>query len=193
MFEEFWRWACWSLQGLDGIDWTWLALDGVMTKAPLGGEQTGPNPTDRGKGGVKRSVLIEAHGVPLAVVVNGANRHDMKLIEATLGALMVPRPATTPDKPQGLCLDKGYDYEEVRELVAGFPGLYRPLAKSGRRAARHSRAVLPRAPLGGRTYTRLAEPVSGFVDSLGQEGRKLSRFCTSGLRHHHLAGDWPMG
>jgi putative transposase len=64
-------------------------------------------------------VLTEAHGIPLAVVVDGANRHDMKLVEATLTALMVPRPMPTSDKPQGLCLDKGYDYEEVRELVAG--------------------------------------------------------------------------
>ncbi len=119
VFEEFWRIGLLSLQALDGIDWSWLALDGAMTKAPLGGEKTGPNPTDRGKGGVKRSVLTEAHGVPLAVVVDGANRHDMKLVEATLSELMVPRPAPTPDKPQGLCLDKGYDYEEVRELVAG--------------------------------------------------------------------------
>jgi hypothetical protein len=64
-------------------------------------------------------VLTEAHGIPLAVVVDGANRHDMKLVEATLTALMVPRPRPTSDKPQGLCLDKGYDYKEVRELVAG--------------------------------------------------------------------------
>ena len=63
-------------------------------------------------------MLTEAHGIPLAVVVDGTNRHDMKLVEATLIALIVPRPAPTPDKLQGLCLDKGYDYDEVRELVA---------------------------------------------------------------------------
>jgi len=34
-----------------GIDWAWLAADGAMTKAPLGGEKTGPNPTDRAKKG----------------------------------------------------------------------------------------------------------------------------------------------
>ena len=55
-------------------------------------------------------MLTEAHGIPLAVVVDGANRHDMKLAEATLTDLMVPRPLPTLDKPQGLCLDKGYDY-----------------------------------------------------------------------------------
>jgi hypothetical protein len=47
-----------------------------MTKAPLGCDLTGPNPTDRAKRGVKRSVLVEGHGVPLGVAVDGANRND---------------------------------------------------------------------------------------------------------------------
>jgi hypothetical protein len=34
-----------------GIAWDWLAADGAMTKAPLGGAKTGPNPTDRAKKG----------------------------------------------------------------------------------------------------------------------------------------------
>src|SRR6266511_3774057 len=34
-----------------GIEWEWLALDGALGKAPLGGEETGPNPTDRAKKG----------------------------------------------------------------------------------------------------------------------------------------------
>ena len=36
---------------LQGIDWAWLSMDGAMTKVPLGGEDTGSNPTDRGKKG----------------------------------------------------------------------------------------------------------------------------------------------
>lgn len=83
----------------------------------MGGEATGPNPTDRGKLGVKRSLLTEARGIPLAVVVAGANRHDMKLVAATLSQLMATRPAPTPEEPQGLCLDKGYDYPQVADLV----------------------------------------------------------------------------
>ncbi len=45
MFGEFWRMELLSLQALHEIDWSWLALDGAMTKAPLGGKKTGPNPT----------------------------------------------------------------------------------------------------------------------------------------------------
>ncbi len=58
--------------------------------------------------------------MPIAVVVDGANRHDMKLVERTLEATMIQRPEPTPDRPQNMCLDKGYDYPEVRELVAAW-------------------------------------------------------------------------
>jgi putative transposase len=51
VFEQFWRHGLLKYDELKGIDWEWLALDGAMGKAPLGGEQTGPNPTDRAKRG----------------------------------------------------------------------------------------------------------------------------------------------
>jgi len=91
-------------------------MDGAMTKAPLGGECTGPNPTDRAKTGVKRSLLTEGRGIPLAVVIAPANRNDFKLVEATLEARMILPPAVS----QHLCLDKGYDYDEVREVASAY-------------------------------------------------------------------------
>jgi transposase len=84
------------------------------------GGKTGPNPTDRGKTGVKRSLLTEGHGIPVGLVIDGANRHDMKLVRATLESLIVPRPEPAPEQPQGLCLDKGYDYDDVRAIVLEF-------------------------------------------------------------------------
>ena len=73
------------------------------------GDQVGKNPTDRGKNGVKRSLVVEADGGPLGVVIAGANVHDAKLLKRTLQAIVVPRPRPTPRKKQHLCLDKGYD------------------------------------------------------------------------------------
>jgi putative transposase len=58
---------------------------------------------------VKRSLLVEAAGGPLAVVVAPANVHDTKLLARTLDAVIVERPAPQPSQPQHLCLDKGYD------------------------------------------------------------------------------------
>lgn len=120
VFLKLWQRGVAYFDELKGIDWDWLSMDGAMTKAPLGGEKTGPNPTDRGKGGVKRSLLTEGHGVPLGLVVAGANRHDMKLVRPTLESLVVARPEPTTDQPQGLCLDKGYDYDEVRDILREF-------------------------------------------------------------------------
>jgi len=121
VFANLWRIGLLRYDGTQGIDWDWLAMDGAMTKAPLAGTQmTGRNPTDRGKQGVKRSLLTEGAGIPLAVTMEGANRHDMKLVQSTLDAVMAERPAPTEDKPQGLCLDKGYDFDEVREIVKEF-------------------------------------------------------------------------
>jgi putative transposase len=105
---------------LHGIQWTWQAMDGAMTKAPLGGEATGKNPTDRAKLGTKRSVLTDGAGVPLGIVASGANTPDMKLVEATLASLPVERPTPTAADPQNLCLDKGYDFPQVRELVTAY-------------------------------------------------------------------------
>ena len=64
-----------------------------MTKAPLGGAGTGANPTDRGKKGTKRSILTDAKGIPLSVIVDGANRHDKMLVKKTLDAIIFERPS----------------------------------------------------------------------------------------------------
>lgn len=62
-------------------------------------------------------MLTEGRGIPLAVVTAGANRNDMKLLAATLDAVVIERPEPTEEQPQHLCLDKGYDYEECREAA----------------------------------------------------------------------------
>ena len=120
VFERAWVSALADYDEFVGVDWRWLSMDGAMTKAPLGGKKTGPNPTDRAKGGTKRSLLTEANGVPLAVVVAGANRNDFKLARETLESIVIARPKPTSVTPQGLCLDKGYDYSEVRDLADEF-------------------------------------------------------------------------
>lgn len=81
-------------------------------QGPKKGDLIGPNPTDRAKGGVKRSVLVETDGGPLGVVIAGANRPDVQLLAATLDACVVERPRPTARQEQHLCLDKGYDTDE---------------------------------------------------------------------------------
>ncbi len=64
--------------------------------------------------------MCDGSGIPLGVCVEGANRHDMKTVEETLESILAPRPQPTEEQPQNLCLDKGYDYDEVRDLVEEF-------------------------------------------------------------------------
>jgi transposase len=78
----------------------------------------GKHPTDRGKIGTQRRVLTDGGGVPLGVAVEGANRNDFKMARETLESIPVARPAPTPEQPQGMCLEKGYAVDEVRELLA---------------------------------------------------------------------------
>ena len=101
-----------------GIDWEWQAADTKLLAAPLGGEATGPNPTDLGKSGTKRHLLVDGRGVPLAFHLSAANRHDLKGLPRLLGpGLLAARPEPSERPPQHLCLDKAYDAEEADELL----------------------------------------------------------------------------
>ena len=113
VFQQAWALALDSYDLAVGIAWKWQALDGVITKAPLGGEATGPSPVDRAKSGTKRSVLSDGRGAPLAVVVAGANAPDKTLAVETLDRIPVERPAKVVYRLHHLCLDAGYDYEDV--------------------------------------------------------------------------------
>jgi hypothetical protein len=113
-----------ALQAYDrmiGLELDDLAVDGCITKAPGGGEAAGRSPVDRGKQGLKRSVVTDGAGIPLHVVSAGANRHDSPLLAPTLAGLdkldRLPEDATVH-------LDRGYDSNVTRALLdaLGFDG-----------------------------------------------------------------------
>src|SRR6516165_5920609 len=88
VFLQRWKAGVSRFDELQGLDGDWLSMDGAITKAPLGGDETGPNPTDRGKSGVKRSLLTEGQGVPVGLAVPGAHRHDMKMVRHTIASVV---------------------------------------------------------------------------------------------------------
>jgi transposase len=51
-----------------GLELSEVAVDCCITKAPCGGEKAGKSPVDRGKKGIKRSVVVDADGIPLGSV-----------------------------------------------------------------------------------------------------------------------------
>jgi len=95
------------------IAWKWQSVDSKSVPAPLGGAQTGRNPTDRGKRGSKIHILVDQRGAPLAVYISGANQHDKWFVDELVFSIVVRRPTVE----QHLCADKGYDYPDVHQFV----------------------------------------------------------------------------
>ena len=137
---------------------------------------------DRAKRGTKRSLLTEGSGVPVGLCVAGANKNDFKLFTETRWSIPVERPEPTVEKPQHLCLDKGYDYEQVRWLAEAFGftahlrsrGEETTAAKAGQKARRwpvertHSwmnrfRSVLTRWAKKEQNYLGLLHFVCGLI------------------------------
>lgn len=144
VFSKLWQAGLLAYDFFKGIDWKWLSMDGAMTKAPLGGEKTGPNPTDRGKKGVKRSILVDGRGVPLGLDVAGANRNDFKMAQATLQSIPIKRPSVKETGKQHLCLDKGYDYPEIDDLLETFE-FTAHIARKGEATQKAKRSVRKKA------------------------------------------------
>jgi transposase len=101
---------------LIGLELADIALDGCITKAPCEGEKAGRSPVDRGKRGIKRSMAVDASGIPLGTVSAPANRHDSPLLVPTLEAASEALGAL----PEGASvhLDRGYDSRLTRERLA---------------------------------------------------------------------------
>jgi len=97
-----------------GLDTAEVAVDCCIIKAPCGGHKAGRSPVDRGKRGIKRSVVVDAEGIPLGVVSAPANRHDSPLLAPTLEALEA---LGLPPEPVSVYLDRGYDSSLTRRLL----------------------------------------------------------------------------
>lgn len=118
VFYQLWKLGLLQAHLADGLDFSFQSIDGAITKAPLGGGATGPNPTDRGKGGTKRHLLTEAKGLPIGLTVTGANVHDIKQVEAVFESMPFEPPLPDEEHPQGFCGDMGYESAAVRASIA---------------------------------------------------------------------------
>lgn len=106
-----------ELQDADKIDWSYGAADSTKSRALGGGDDTGPNPTDRGKLGTKHHVLTDAQGIPLAVTVTGANAADVTQLLPLVDGIpdLSGKEADKPTLPEELYADRAYDSEPHRE------------------------------------------------------------------------------
>ena len=102
---------------MDSVVWRWQSIDAAMFKAPLAQEAGGPNPTDRGKKGSKRHLLVDGRGVPLSLVVIGANRHDLTQLDEVLRAITVKGETSSVRRSKHLCADDGYRGWRASEII----------------------------------------------------------------------------
>src|SRR3954453_12644739 len=108
-----------ALKRAGKLDADTVIVDGVTVRAFGGGEATGPSPVDRGKSGTKHALLVDRHGVPLAIRTAGASASDHRQILPVV--LDFPRVKGTPGRPKELpdelYADRGYDSEGTRALL----------------------------------------------------------------------------
>ena len=154
-----------ELNQADQIDWSRALIDASFAKAPEGGEDTGPNPTDRGKSGSKHHVLTDAQGIPLAATVTAANVNEVTQVFQVL-TNMPPvggKPGPKRQKPDRLQGDRGYDSEAVRRLLRWL-GITPILAERGEEHG---------SGLGG--FRWFVERTISWLHSFGRLRRRLDR------------------
>jgi transposase len=119
IFDELEQIALNAYDRIVGLDLADITVDGCIVKAPCGGEAAGRSPVDRGKQGTKRSLLVEASGIPLGCVVAGAHRNDSPLLRPTLEKMARFDEGMGIGLPDDITvhLDAGYDSSKTRDLL----------------------------------------------------------------------------
>jgi transposase len=161
-----------------GLDLSEVSVDGSLHKAPMGGEGTGPNPTDRGKTGWKWSIATDTNGVPIGWVTEGANRNDSILLAPTLDD--VKERGLLADV-ETLWLDRGYDSELTRTRLIERGITDAMIAKKRKRGS--ATGSKPQ-PMGLRWPV---ERTNSWLSNFGQMRRNTDRFTAHRLAQFALA------
>ncbi len=178
LFERLVTEALGAYDRIIGFDLSECAVDGSQHKAPMGGEGTGPNPTDRGKSGWKWSLFTDRNGIPIGWAADGANRHDTVLLQPTLDSV-VDRGLLA--ETESLHLDRGYDNGVVRGLIAEL-GIEDLICSKRRKAGTAAGKKL--VPLGMRWPV---ERTNSWLSNFGQLRRNTDRRSTHRLAQLALA------
>lgn len=130
IMEQLQKIALDSYDRMIGLDLSDIAVDCCITKAPCGGDKAGKSPVDRGKQGMKRSMVVDANGIPLGTIAAPANRHDSPLLDETLDTMEI-----LGELPERISvhLDRGYDSKSTRQKLQ-LRGLLAEISKKGQPA-----------------------------------------------------------
>jgi transposase len=181
-----------SYDRMIGLDLRDVAVDCCVTKAPCGGNKAGKSPVDRGKGGIKRSVVVDANGIPLGAIAAPANRHDSPLLDETLDTMEI-----LGELPERISvhLDRGYDSETTRQKLQ-IRGLLAEISQKGKPApiAATKRWVVERTNSWSNAHKKLvwcterADPVIDFWLAFSGVIVTVGRLIRRGWTHYRWEG-----
>src|SRR4029450_3853668 len=102
------------------LDWSRASVDSFSLRAVRAGDQVGANPVDRAKPGSKLHLAVDGGGLPLSLLVTGANTNDSLVFAALLDDLP---PVRTPAgrrrcRPEKVHADKAYDHRRCRRYLS---------------------------------------------------------------------------
>ena len=181
-----------SYDRMIGLDLSDVAVDCCVTKAPCGGNKAGKSPVDRGKGGIKRSVVVDANGIPLGAIAAPANRHDSPLLDETLDTMEI-----LGELPERISvhLERGYDSETTRQKLQ-IRGLLAEISQKGKPApiAATKRWVVERTNSWSNAHKKLvwcterADPVIDFWLAFSGVIVTVGRLIRRGWTHYRWEG-----
>jgi transposase len=107
-----------ELEEADRLDLSRASADASTVRARGGGEQTGPNPTDRGRKGSKHHLVTDRQGIPLVAKLTAANVNEGTILPELVDAVPPAGGSPgTPRRPAKLHADKGYDSQANRAAL----------------------------------------------------------------------------
>ncbi len=192
IMEQLQKIALDSYDRMIGLDLSDIAVDCCITKAPCGGDKAGKSPVDRGKQGMKRSMVVDANGIPLGTIAAPANRHDSPLLDGTLDTMEI-----VGELPERISvhLDRGYDSMSTRQKLQ-LRGLLAEISPKGQPAplAATKRWVVERTNSWTNAYKKLVwcterrDPVIDFWLAFSGVIIIVRRLIREGWTHYRWEG-----
>ena len=113
VFRNFWIRILKKYQNKNHAMMQWIAIDGSVSKAPLGGKEVGPSPVDRRKIGTKKHICVDQNGIVVGITISGANRHDNVYLQSTVNSI----PIDLKHKRIVFAADTAYDAKNSRTFL----------------------------------------------------------------------------
>jgi len=133
----------------------------------------------------RQSRLVDGRGVPLSLVVTGANAHDVTQLDAVMSAVVVKRGAPAVRRSKHLCADAGYTGRRAKKSSISRPTFLTPSIVV-KRPRRNGVARQRSSRMGCRGLPQLVQPISQATDSLRKARAQLRRPRPHRRGHHRV-------